>query len=309
MFKLRRRSFREYVRFLVSSRWLRLVLLSGFLSVGICLALAAAAVAKTESALTHLAENMLRIPDANYTLQPRRLSVNGLSLFYETGYSQRDVDEVSEHFARACRDRSGMLGDDAGQKQLRKLAQEAPGILSGVHTSESERGRVFACIDTQGVSWFGAAMLERLHAFADSGDLSALGTFRYALVKRTSYGAHFVTFWTEGAAPLLKMFPASRDVPGADHPILARVGASRRILSVSSEELRAVAFEHTRESQQAVVELYNSAIRRDTALDARILAQSDQELTAVLRKGESQAFLLVTKSSRGPIAQITDFPR
>jgi hypothetical protein len=309
MQNVNQRPFRRLLSFILGSRWVRLLVLSGLLCIGLCLLLAAAAVAKTEAALTHLAENMLRIPDSHYTLQPRRISVNGLSMAYETGYSKRTFEEVSEHFARACRERSGMLGNDAGQKQLRKLARERPGILSGADVTESARGRVIACIDTQGVSWFGETMLERLHVFADSGDLSAIGTFRYALVKRTSYGAHFVTFWTEGPAPLLKMFPPTGDVPGADHPILSRVGACRRILSVNSEELRAVAFEHPQESQQAVVELYNSAILRDPELQTRILARSEHELTALLRKGESQAFLLVTKSPRGPIAQITDFPR
>ncbi len=195
--------------------------------------------------------HMMRYADARRQDRPRALFVNGLALRFASGSTDREVDDVLDHFHAKCRNRNGRFCDQLHDVQERlprggkAKAGRAKGLaqtpahnavaganpLDGVlRYGGGELGFV-GCLDTGGRRVRPEQMLKKAWLFLQTGALSSVGELRYVMAERANKGTHFVAFWTRGDANLYEAFPPQGDAPGRDPKGIPRPPGSRRLLS------------------------------------------------------------------------------
>lgn len=254
--------------------------------------------ASANEVLTALGAELMRLPDARYANEPRRLSVNGLTLFVQSGASGRAAHEVVDEFRAACA-RTASLAD-AGTVLRSDAQTPRPWLenwLDGVLVQPRGAGTAIACIDPMGQSNEASALLARLQRFLALGDLAELGRLRYAWVEPAAQGSAFLTLWSEGSLPLLQQFPASVDAPGADLPDLPRVEGSRRLLSAALETSALAIYVHQDQSLEMVAARYEQTLERAgyvktaTPGDARLYGKPGRTLLLSLQQADGASYV------------------
>ena len=215
-------------------RVLALLVVIQLLAVGLWLG---SAHARANEALLSVASELMQIEGARPNQPARSVFINGVTVRLRTASTDQDVHAVLNRFHALCRQRAGV---DAPQAVLDKLRADgakgssSPGLLDGVLRTESDSVGALACIDTRAKLSL-AELTPRLQDFAKSGDLDAVGDLRYVLAHRVAGKTAVLMLWTEGATPLLKMFPALGDAPGRDPLGIPRAPNTRRLLSTWEE--------------------------------------------------------------------------
>jgi hypothetical protein len=256
-----RRSARPF-----GSRVLALLRVLCLLGVGLGLGtvlLLSAARARASDVLVELGAQLLRLPGARYSNGVQALSLNGLTLFVQSGSSERSPEQVVEQFHAAC---ARSAAPELAGPPSHGGVPAPPGLerlLDGVLVEASRAGTAIACIDAGGASNAVDAVVHRLQRFFASGDLGELGRLRYAWVERGERGGSaFLTLWSDGSVALLDRFPPDRDAPGADLPGIERVGGSRRVLSAALETSALGVYEHRASEPEPLLLHYRGALER-----------------------------------------------
>jgi hypothetical protein len=245
--------------------------------------LARTAHTRANEALAALGAELMRLPGARYANEPSRLTLNGLTLFVQSGAAQSAAHEVVAQFRAACA-RTASLAD-AGTV-LRGVAQTPSSWLEnwldGVLVQPRGAGTAVACIDSAGQSTEANALFARLQRFLAHGDLAELGRLRYAWVEPAARGSAFLTIWSDGPLPLLEQFPARGDAPGSDLPDLARVGGSRRLLSAALASSALALYVHEGEAPEMTTARYEQVLVRAGYVaasgEARVYMRAGQTL-------------------------------
>jgi hypothetical protein len=141
------------------------------------------------------------------------LHVNGLPLRMEAGRSSQSVRAVLDGFDERC-------GVHGGAGPLRPALR-----------AESDTGGYLACLDLRAPQPATAEIVQRLHAFAASFDLAAIGDLRFVWALRERDGTAFVAVSSEGPVRLAQLFPGRGDAPGIDLQGVPRPPGARRVLS------------------------------------------------------------------------------
>src|SRR5262249_52028426 len=131
--------------------------------------------ASANEALVALGAELMRLPDARYANAVSRLTLNGLTLFVQSGASERAPREVVAEFRAVCA-RTASLGD-AGTVLHGAARTPNPWLenwLDGVLVQPRDAGTAIACIDSAGQSTDTGALLARLRRFLAQGDLAEL---------------------------------------------------------------------------------------------------------------------------------------
>jgi hypothetical protein len=188
--------------------------------------------ARASEALLSVGAELMKLEGVNSDRPARSIFVNGITVHLRTGTTDRDLHAVLDRFHALCRTRTGV---EAPQEVLNKLSGDADKRMpstafDGVLRAESESSGAVACIDT-GMQLSVAELTSRLQEFAKTGDLSAIGELRYVLARRLAGRTAVLAMWTDGPAPLLKMFPSVGDAPGQDPSGVPRAPGLRRLLS------------------------------------------------------------------------------
>ena len=187
-------------------------------------------------AKAHLGESLLAFGDELSAWTSGKLdskvghvSVNGVLVHRVTASTNLPLAEVLDRLQDVCASRSGVANTQSLLKApVRARAKQS--LLGGIYRHEGKSEGVLACIDSQrplGV----VELSRRLERFASSGDLSAIGNLRYVLARTDGDSTSLLVLWTDGAAPLLKMFPKVGDAAGRDVPDVPRPEDSTRLLS------------------------------------------------------------------------------
>lgn len=188
----------------------------------------------------HLGESLIAFGDqlSAFTggrLQSKEghLSINGVLLHRVTASTPLSIEETLDRLTRVCAENGGVEG---AEKLLAKTSTENRAstrtLLQGVYRHETSGQGVLACIDT-GRPLALKELTERLGTLTKTGDLSALGHLRYVLAKREGEVTSLLVLWTDGSAPVLRMFPKTGDAPGRDVPDVPRPEKARRLLSAA----------------------------------------------------------------------------
>lgn len=262
------------------------------------LALVRAGRASANEALAALARELMRLPGARYANGVGQLSLNGLTLFLQSGASERAPHEVVAEFRAACA-RMASLSDRGA---VSSIAVRTPDSwlgrwLDGVLVQPRGAGTAVACIDSKGQSNETSALLARLQRFLAQGDLGELGRLRYAWVEPAAQGSAFLTLWSDGPLPLLEQFPPHGDAPGVDLPDLPRVAGSRRLLSAALATRALVIYVHEDQALEEVTARYEQTLAR-----AGYVTRDAEEPRFYTRVGRT---LVLTSQSDGSRAFVT----
>ncbi len=200
--------------------------------------------AQLDRALVQVGEQLMPYVRARRIDAPRGLLVNGERMFFVSGTTDDSVDTVLDYYEARCRKRDGRLVEqfyDIGKVDRSKIEWDHPGIgwIDGTLREGNEKVGYVACFDTGTDEPVGPTeWLERLQAFAETGDLSKIGELRYVFARKGRDHTHLMAFWTQGSFNLKRMFPAEGDAPGNDLAGVPRPPGARRLLSSFEEGTR-----------------------------------------------------------------------
>lgn len=196
-----------------------------------------AARAQVNEGLHHLARQLMPYAEQGTMESPRRVVINGESLYLSMGTTRDGVAAVLDYYEARCARRSGHLAeslrtlDHASFNQLWAPGARRAASIETVRFGDDEGGYV-ACLDVGEARLTPQDVLHRAESFIASGDLSRYGDLRYAYVTRsTTGGTRILTVATQGPFNVLRLFPEQGDAPGADIPGLARYPQMRRVIS------------------------------------------------------------------------------
>lgn len=206
--------------------------------------------------------NALMGPGEHETM---KLRVNGQSLYVSNTVSKDPAKDVLDRFAAHCAENLAQsprewagLGDRPGELGR---ARVAPG--EGVIRAGSDRdGMVMCFAKTKDAK---PKLADAVKAFAETGDLSALGELRYAFVSTAPNGRTSVlAAWTHERFSVKEMMPPEgTDAPGEDLAGFPRPPRSWRMLSATSEGTGyAMNVYRTDAPPDEVVALYETEVRK-----------------------------------------------
>ncbi|MEO0322896.1 MAG: hypothetical protein AAF447_08055 [Myxococcota bacterium] len=154
----------------------------------------------------------------------RFLVFNGQRVRISTGHAPGDVRDFVEGFEAGCDGADGLPDDvSTDSRASRSLIEEDEGYAACLDVGEDE-------LDLE--EW-----KERLEAFQRTGNLEALGSFRYAYASEGSDGeTSYVMLQAAGGIDLDSVLPTlGTDVPGPELSALPRPPGATRIMSAYEE--------------------------------------------------------------------------
>ncbi len=196
-----------------------------------------AARAQVNEGLRHLARQLMPYAEEGVIESPRRVVINGESLYLAMGSTRDSVEAVLDFYESRCARTSGHLAESARSleaapfNRLWTPGSRRAGSVETVRFSDATGGYV-ACLDVgEATHLTPETVLQRAEAVFASGDLSRYGDLRYAYVTHGTTGTRILTVATQGPFHVLRLFPEHGDAPGADVPGLARYAGMRRVIS------------------------------------------------------------------------------
>ncbi len=267
--------------------------------------------AQAGAALGNLAENVAKLAPPNAEGARQALEVNGFQLGMRVESSTLSPAEAITFATDDCRLSAGMQRAplDLNDTLPSLKEQSNPSIANGaegVLVEETGQGTVVACIDTNGVEWLSHDMLERLERFMTNGELAELGVVRYYLVRPSLHGSTIVHMWSEGRAPILKMFPKDGDVPGTDHDFVPRVGG-QRMLSAKVATNSVLSYRHEGESVDAVWERLDARLA-ERGLRSRPVGEGAPGKRAWVGDGSRESLVTVQSVKGTTYLSVFDLP-
>ena len=215
---------------------LRAVLVLGLVVGALCALSIRSAEARVGESLRGFASELMNWKSASFASTPRNLWLNAGELRFVSASTELSVSETLDRFEDVCQ----RHGEIAGAEQVLNakrttLGRSSTAWLHGAFREEAATEGFLACLDTGGV--LGPSELaKRIQRFAETGDLAALGELRYVLARREGNVTSALLLWTEGAFPLLRMFPEHGDAPGRDPLDMPRPAQAERLLSAAERD-------------------------------------------------------------------------
>ncbi len=201
--------------------------------------------AQAHEGMRRLARQLMPYAEQGAIEAPRRVHINGESVYLATGVTQDSVAAVLDYYEARCERTGGHLSDTLSPAQREALARAGHGQVWGhagrlgprvesFREGNDDEGYV-VCIDVGEQRLTLEDLTRRLQEVTTTGDLSRWGNLRYAYVSRRPTGTRVLTVATEGRFNLQGMLPAQGDAPGQDVPGLARYPGMRRVVSAWEE--------------------------------------------------------------------------
>jgi len=195
---------------------------------------------------------------------PRRITINGLEFSLVSATSRTQIHQLFETFAQECSRRSGLSLTDAISHRVRSTANDQErDLLSGVFRQESETQGIVVCLDT-GRPLQPSELFERLQRYGSERDLSALGSVRAMVARRSESRTQALLIGSVGQMNLSRAFPALGDAPGIEPVLLPRPPHSRRLLDTAEHSASNAVhvYETSGGSVDAVTTFYKSELPR-----------------------------------------------
>lgn len=163
------------------------------------------------------------------------VTLNGQQMFMGSSLSHDAVGDVLERYHDHCVSNAAQTPES-----WRALTSEGaapakaakPGLLGDgvLRAGDDKEGTVVCFVRSQDAK---PSATEAFKAFAETGELGAIGQLRYVYAKRTEQGnTHVMTVWTTAKFSVRDLVPEEgKDAPGQDYPYAPRLPDSQRILS------------------------------------------------------------------------------
>ncbi len=194
--------------------------------------------ARAQQAVLTTGEDLSRLTEGGKLEGVYRLKLNGEAVMIASASTKASPKQVLDRFLLECEQHAdGMATElahlrEALQPDATPRNEGFPG--AGVLRSGNAEAGTVACF-AMGSKIGKVELLDRVGAFARSGDLSAIGMVRHVTVRKTDYGSHVAALWTEGPLNVKTMFPTSGDAPGSDVEGAVRPPSARRLLTAFAE--------------------------------------------------------------------------
>lgn len=211
----------------------------------------------------------------------RVIVVNGARIRLEARRERRALDAVLDDDAARCRAHGG-----AGEPLV---------------DARARRQGFVGCFEPPR----GASLLERLGAFAATGDAAALGTLRVAWATAQRQGTRYVALSSEGPLELQRIFPQDGDAPGLDLAGLPRPPEARRILTAWQDGAAPLLIGYRSERAPEVLErAYVEQLRAAGVSVERAPAHLHDVPSLLVRYGGHAALVLVAPDGGGTLLAI-----
>ncbi len=239
------------------------------------------------------------------------IRLNGAELHRSSSHTDQSPSEVLQRYESYCRESPSLLGRamrdiPATLSDRAVLPSESPLRVAVVRDEKEDRGMVACFVEDPDVS--AEALGASLVAFAETGDLSKLGRFRYAFAERSTSargGTHVVTFWSDGELNVGKMFPAAGDAPGTDSSIAPRPEGSRRTFSASVEGYPGAVRVYECSARRAVIEkMYDETLVAKGF--TRVAAKSAKRGVAYVDAGNAEVVVAFVEERERTIVTIVE---
>ncbi len=178
--------------------------------------------------------------------EPHVATINGQRMSLASQSTALHVDQVLGRIQQHCRERSGGLAHELGtlpgaSEALQGLPEglrDPSAWLTSRQTDRDGRSGQVVCIARADSGGGLGGLTDRIKAFAESGDVAAIGDARYVVARRdeTAKSTQVLAMWTEGSFNIPSMFPSSGDAPGSDSRYVPRPPGSRRVLTAEISE-------------------------------------------------------------------------
>jgi hypothetical protein len=210
-----------------------------------------------------LGRQMIELARAsNHSVTP--ITFNGQKMYLASSVSEDSPKTILDRYEAHCKANPGQPA--AGWKDVEKQAggkvENAPVVATTglMRAGDDVEGTVVCFVRGEETKPTAA---EAFKAFAETGELGALGKLRYAYAKKTRTGhTLLLTAWTEEKFNLVEMMPEEgKDAPGQDFPELPRVPNGNRALSAYADGMP-----------------YGLNIYKTTDAPSKVLAYYDSEM-------------------------------
>ena len=170
-----------------------------------------------------------------------RLSMNGQQMFIGSSLTNDPVSTVLDRYESLCRETRAQSVDEwkaLAAAGATNAVKETSGVAKGggvVRSGNRTEGAILCFTKTEASK---PTIREAVSAFAETGELGALGAVRYVYVQKAKNGTSVLTAWTAEQFNL-KAFvidDPTRDAPGADFADLPRPDGAVRVLSGRVED-------------------------------------------------------------------------
>ncbi len=197
------------------------------------------------------------------------IMLNGEAVNVSTATTDQPLTTVLDRFEASCNDSPGPMKDvldkvlNTPQGKVAAKAQNlSPFGVQRTVSADGKEGTVlcFANPNGKSVEWRDA-----LKTLRETGDLGALGNFRYVYVVRQGNGKSAIrTIWTEGHFNLDRVMPpAEGDAPGSDEARLPRPQNARRLFTATATSTSyAARFYETGDSPAQALEAYDGSMTK-----------------------------------------------
>jgi hypothetical protein len=252
----------------------------------------------------------------------RALRLNGQTLFVGAETAAVPVSALLDRVEAACRANAAAVFGEIealkGRASERRGAADgasaaAPGAIDALgaaagrplRSDDDGRGYV-ACFTGAGESAAGD-LARRLERFAASGDLGAIGAFRYVYAERIdAEHTRILSAWTEASFNILALVPGEGDCPGTDPVAVPRPPEATRLLSAQTDgaPYGIFVYRSTRGAAEVIADYEHAMTARGA--EALAPAAGAGAATRVFRTGSVDAIVVTEVRGEGSTVTVVE---
>ncbi len=260
--------------------------------------------ARVDLALLSLGEPLARSPRGGPARRgPRGFSIGGERVVVATGRASGARDAVLDAFARRCPSaeaaRDALPSAQRSPQPAPRPGGALPASAAVLGARDAQHGYV-ACLAGLAAQPAGevAARVER---YARTGDLAALGGFRYLYARAEGTDTAWAAVWTQGPFRPARL-ASDRDEGGRDLPGIPAPAGARRTLSVESDDGfdRYASYVVAAGSRADVVRAHRTALGRAGFVEVAAARARDGAEVVRLRRG-ARALSAVYRGEPGAV--------
>ncbi|MBX3189247.1 MAG: hypothetical protein KF819_19645 [Labilithrix sp.] len=191
--------------------------------------------AEVKDRTVELGRQMITLAEATQH-DVNKVVLNGQTMWVGSSLSDDTAKKILDRYEAYCgKNGAHSSAEWRALANDNKAAADKPFLSTGILRGGDDREGTVTCFTKTDASK--PSVAEAVKAFAETGDLGALGAARYVYVKSTDSGRSVVlTAWTDDKFNILDLVgEEGKDVAGAEFSEIPRVPSSQRVFSARLE--------------------------------------------------------------------------
>jgi hypothetical protein len=234
---------------------------------GISILLGAVGIHKARAALNEkgmeFGEDMMSL--SSMLKDPHTFRLNGQAVHTSTATTLEGINSVLDKYEANCE--SSLGGNAPVWEGIPDTSKGPPkdakplSVMPIMRQSVGNKGMIACFLPNDPLAPHSErALQEAIHDFEETGNLSAVGRFRYAYVKESATGSTVFTVWTDGDFSLKALMPPrGQDAQGTDPVVMMRPTKSERIFTGTVDGIGYRVYGYrTKESPKEAIDAYDA---------------------------------------------------